>query len=609
MAKKLFTDAKTEAGLNAAMAAGELDAHVVFIKEAGKEGIYAKDKTYQTIPSNGKDGQVLISKDGIGVWMDINLLDQISYGVSWKHNVSDPVLTRVGNMNLHRTLPIQSGMKGCVYQPLNKKVAYWLDPNDWRLVESPITFTDKYPHLSNPRLEDSTLDANNLKVVLNFDGYSEDPSYLILAGRYVRVAANTSAIWQIRRIEKPSIDTHYKMNMVLTLEPEFADSFIEEAHLLINEWSKLELHSLLSGADGEVMVYVPGFYIRSWDDGKSCEVRISTIRPDSSWEYQPPVFISAYKDTIFTGTARIPSYLASLGLNNGAVSVVNSDPSFRGGNLSEEYDNPVNLEFTLASSTLRKPRTKLSRDQARAYERAAGKELLSYRQYKNIFYWLYVIEYANFDVQAPPEELSADGFHQGGLGVGVTNIIGWRAFNDENPITPIGVTNNLGNGTGTTSIAIPFPGNFQYPVRWRGFENPFGDTGILLDGVLMIPGSKEGRTVGLVYTTNNPDNYSDNSIRYMEFTGYEDGSREQQAYIAKFDLGTSANIIAKENGGSGTTYKCDAHAFGPGYSFNLPVVGGNAGTLDPAGLATWYNQMSTHANHLAGFRGVVVADN
>ena len=56
MAKKLFTIAKTEVGLNTAVEAGTLDAHVVFIEESGNEGIYTKNKIYQTIPSNGGDG-------------------------------------------------------------------------------------------------------------------------------------------------------------------------------------------------------------------------------------------------------------------------------------------------------------------------------------------------------------------------------------------------------------------------------------------------------------------------------------------------------------------------------------------------------------------------
>ena len=46
MAKKLFTIAKTETGLNTAADEGILNAHIAFIEEPGNEGIYAKGKIY-----------------------------------------------------------------------------------------------------------------------------------------------------------------------------------------------------------------------------------------------------------------------------------------------------------------------------------------------------------------------------------------------------------------------------------------------------------------------------------------------------------------------------------------------------------------------------------
>lgn len=49
--------------------------------------------------------------------------------------------------------------------------------------------------------------------------------------------------------------------------------------------------------------------------------------------------------------------------------------------------------------------------------------MLSYDQYKNIFYWLYVVEYANFNSQeAYNATLTDEGYRQGGLGNGITNM-------------------------------------------------------------------------------------------------------------------------------------------------------------------------------------------
>lgn len=62
------------------------------------------------------------------------------------------------------------------------------------------------------------------------------------------------------------------------------------------------------------------------------------------------------------------------------------------------------------------------------------------------------IEYANFDNQAALNtNLTSDGFKQGGLGAGVTNLAldRWRAFNDNNPIVQTYWTaeHNIGNGS------------------------------------------------------------------------------------------------------------------------------------------------------------------
>ena len=38
----------------------------------------------------------------------------LAYGVEWDTTSSDPHLTRIGNMSFHKTLPIQSQLKGCI---------------------------------------------------------------------------------------------------------------------------------------------------------------------------------------------------------------------------------------------------------------------------------------------------------------------------------------------------------------------------------------------------------------------------------------------------------------------------------------------------------------
>ena len=76
--------------------------------------------------------------------------EQCSYGIQFDTTVSTPTCTRIGNTDLHKSVPIQSRMKGCLLDD-NGKVVEYLDPRDWTgqvrdgsrgqvMVEIPLTF-------------------------------------------------------------------------------------------------------------------------------------------------------------------------------------------------------------------------------------------------------------------------------------------------------------------------------------------------------------------------------------------------------------------------------------------------------------------------------------
>ena len=121
-------------------------------------------------------------------------------------------------------------------------------------------------------------------------------------------------------------------------------------------------------------------------------------------------------------------YLSTLPVDS-AVSVVNTATYCRGGKNRTDYDKYLTgadgTTIDIFRTDLGKPRTSMSRATMRTNSRNAGSEMLSYDQYKNIFYWLYVVEYANFNCQeAYNEALTEEGYHQGGMGPGVTGING-----------------------------------------------------------------------------------------------------------------------------------------------------------------------------------------
>lgn len=57
--------------------------------------------------------------------------DECSYGVEFDTEVGTPACTRIGNLVLHKTLPVQNRMKGCLLDDKGAVVEY-LNPQDWR---------------------------------------------------------------------------------------------------------------------------------------------------------------------------------------------------------------------------------------------------------------------------------------------------------------------------------------------------------------------------------------------------------------------------------------------------------------------------------------------
>lgn len=67
--------------------------------------------------------------DAINQLFDI-VKEPYAYGIEFDTEISSPKCTRIGNMAFHRTLPIQSNMRGCLLDDDGNVVEY-LDPNDW----------------------------------------------------------------------------------------------------------------------------------------------------------------------------------------------------------------------------------------------------------------------------------------------------------------------------------------------------------------------------------------------------------------------------------------------------------------------------------------------
>lgn len=75
----------------------------------------------------GKDGE---SKKAALAELLPYVEQETMYGVEWDASSSNSDVTRIGNMNLHASLPIQNRMHGCLLDD-NGHVVEYLNPNDW----------------------------------------------------------------------------------------------------------------------------------------------------------------------------------------------------------------------------------------------------------------------------------------------------------------------------------------------------------------------------------------------------------------------------------------------------------------------------------------------
>ena len=409
------------------------------------------------------------------------------YGIEWDTEVSSPAVTRIGNMDLHRTLPIQSRMRGCLLDD-NGKVVKYLNPKDWT-------------------------------------GEVRD------------------------------------------------------------------------GSMGQVMVEIPMHYRRCETDGTKRRVKLS--------EYHLPGFLpiplmypSAYEASLQRSTNKL-------------CSVVNTDPDFRGGNNNAAWDGTYR-------SLLGRPVTRISGTNFRTYARnrnnAATTEwnLYTYHVHKAI-YWLYVVEYANRNSQLPfTAELTAEGFHQGGLGVGVSDwsYSVWATFNEVYPFVPCGHTDSLGNRTGVVSYTAKnddesITKTFDVP-RYRGVENPFGHIWKWTDGCnIQVSATQENGGTGLskAFICHDPANFQDSNYANYSHVGNID---RVGGYIKEVLFGVGGEILPKLAGGGSTTYFCD------NYYTNIPtsgevlrglLFGGSAISGAGAGLAFAYPYYApSSSNAYAGSR-------
>ncbi|WP_438638428.1 hypothetical protein [Muribaculum intestinale] len=179
-------------------------------------------------------------------------------------------------------------------------------------------------------------------------------------------------------------------------------------------------------------------------------------------------------------------------------------------------------------------------------------------------WWFFAIEYCTFNSQAAfNAELTADGFHQGGLGAGVTtlNSTKWNTWNGYNPFIPCGFTLSLGNKTGVVTSPCP-TGTIQpqQPRLWSVCHliavvtNPFGHIWKWTDGCLCNIQSDADGGLSEFYVCDDPTHLPSTIGAEYQLRG---NLPRKEGYVKALILGEHGEIMPLEVGGGSTTYFCD----------------------------------------------------
>lgn len=306
--------------------------------------------------------------------------------------------------------------------------------------------------------------------------------------------------------------------------------------------------AILDGSQGQVMVELPEHYRRFEKEGTKNRCLIS-LKALPGFHHVPKAYRSAYQATVQRSASKL-------------ASVVNLDPDYRGGNNNSDWDGTYR-------SLLGKPASSISLTNFRTYARnrgaagqgGAGWNCDLYELQKTTF-WLYAIEYANFNVQLPfNAALTGQGYRQGGLGDGVTTLVGddWNAYNGYYPFIPCGYTNSLGNKSGIVPFTMPDEYGKDLTVNvpsYRGLENPFGHIWHWTDGLRVRYTTAEEGNLGELYVQLDPTKY--NSEIMAEYT--KRGLLPPAGgYIKSMITGEFGENMPATVGGASTTYFADQH--------------------------------------------------
>ena len=198
--------------------------------------------------------------------------------------------------------------------------------------------------------------------------------------------------------------------------------------------------------------------------------------------------------------------------------------------------------------------------------------------------WCFVVEYATLNSQKNVNNvLTVEGYHQGGLGNGVTS--GTKKVNGKDvwAFVPCGTTDSLFNGSGevtynyTNTDAEGAETQASTKAnRYRGIENPFGHVWKNCCDIIITG------TTNKVYLTDNIENFGNDRSLFTD-SGLTSFPTTEQ-WVKRINNNAAADLFCQEGGGGSTTYFCDYYWTNANDHDRTLLLGANAGDGSGAGL-------------------------
>ena len=534
------------------------------------------------------EGKVTKIEDNEGrvLWNALPDPNKYAYGIRWDHTVPDSQATtaceRIGNLELHKTLPIQSKFATCIHQGTNIK--YWCDPNDsrfrkdntgFRIVNESIYLEKTTDAEKNAVSSDYSQTATyyyTIQFPEDILNKYEEAKLLVTTYKYLYAWIKINDV-NIARVNK--VDTVNKKAYITTESGVTGETMTPT----------LEFGCSINGYDGEISVYTPKFYIWSVDNnGAGNEVWISEERCVNYARKVKAHLIGISRCALLRTAMKDDKWgwLNTLS-DDTAVSVVNYQPNLRGGTNNTSYDQYLgdnNFRTMLGKAASNMPLSIM-----RIYtQKIKGSQMLYY-QIWNAIVWCYFIEYADFDVKKPfNSNLTNEGYHQGGLGEGLINIDNWSKYNSQTTVVPIDYTLSAGNNTKLISKpSHSFDSYVQIQLNvpcYRGFNTFwYGDIWLNIENFISKYDSTSNKRK--FYFTDNPNNFS-NDINNKEHI--IEINPNLSGWAKEIAIGNNADLITNKVSNSSNYINCYRWD-NNNTSVHTTFVGGSAALGSHCGLA------------------------